>query len=93
MFEQFERRVREIGEQKVFEKHDEPIDGKHRVPERDDSHLDITFPSPREETEEAEPPSEDEDAETDILFKELSEYHVLLSVYTAGATSSAVDTT
>ena len=75
MFEQFERGVREIREQRILEKHDESVDGEHRVPERNDSHTAITFPSPREEAEYTQACSEDEDTQTDVLFEELSEWH------------------
>jgi len=65
------------GEQRVLEKHDEPVDGEHHVPECDNSHPTITFPSPRKETEYTQTCSEDEDTETDVLFEELSEGHDL----------------
>src|SRR6056297_1417368 len=76
----------------MFEKHDESVDGKQDVPESDNLHPAVALTSPREVAECTESCSEDEDTEADVLFEELSEWHTLLSVHTAGATYSAIDT-
>jgi hypothetical protein len=70
----------------MLQKHDESVEGKHRVSECDDSHTNITFPSPGEEAEYTQASGDDKNSKTDVLFEEFNKCHIMISVHVAGAT-------